>query len=211
MVRDSDPGPLLRSRFAGTNCATISHSSGRQRQQAREVTRLERQERQHRIVSLLQDQDEPLRGDDLARQLQVTRQVVVHEIALLRAAGIPIRSTPRGYVLERNARDLHTQTVIAVRHTPAQTASELYTLVDHGLVVENVIVEHPLYGELRGALQIRSRLDVDDFLAQLAAGRAALLSTLTDGYHLHTVSYFRMDSLTKAIEALRRQSIDVRA
>ncbi len=170
---------------------------------------VERQERQHLILSILKSQDQPVRGDDLARQLRVTRQVVVHEVALLRAAGTPIRSTPRGYVLERTGRLSHRQTVIAVRHTPSQTAQELYTLVDHGLVVDNVIVEHPLYGELRGALQLRSRLDVDDFLAQLAAGRATLLSTLTDGYHLHTVSYSRVDSLTKAIEALRRLSIEV--
>lgn len=189
--------------------ATMRSSGGLERRTILGGRSVERQERQHLIISILNDQDEPLRGDDLARQLRVTRQVVVHEIALLRAAGTPIRSTPRGYVLERTSRESYTETVIAVRHTPAQTAQELYTLVDHGLVVDNVIVEHPLYGELRGALQLRSRLDVDDFLTQLAAGGAALLSTLTDGYHLHTVSYARADSLTKAIEALRRHSIDV--
>lgn len=170
---------------------------------------MDRQERQHQIMAILKHQREPLRGDDLARQLEVTRQVVVHEIALLRAQGMAIQSTPRGYVLERLAGDRQTQTVMAVRHTPAQTADELYTLVDHGLVVQNVIVEHPVYGELRGALQLRSRLDVDDFLTQLATGGVALLSTLTDGYHLHTVSYSRADSLMKAIAALRHRGIDV--
>ena len=170
---------------------------------------VERPERQRLILSILMTENQPVRGEDLAEQLHVTRQVVVHEMALLRAAGTPIRSTPRGYVLERGGDAGRQHTVIAVRHTPAQTAAELYTLVDHGLVVENVIVEHPLYGELRGSLQLRSRLDVDDFLAQLVSDKARLLSTLTDGYHLHTVSYVRGDSLTKAVAALRGHSIEV--
>ncbi len=168
----------------------------------------DRQSRQEQLLTLLRESGEPLRGEDLALVCGVTRQIIVHEIALLRAAGIPIVSTPRGYRLERTAA-AHQQTVIAVRHRPEQTAAELYTLVDHGIVVDNVIVDHAVYGELRGNLQLRSRLDVEQFLAQIHEGRAALLSSLTEGYHLHTLTYQRKADLADAIAALRSQSIDV--
>ncbi|PSR21985.1 MAG: transcription repressor NadR [Sulfobacillus acidophilus] len=169
----------------------------------------ERQERQERILQQLASQEAPLRGEDLARQLGVTRQVVVHEIALLRAAGSPIVSTPRGYYLRPIRHEVANKTVIAVRHQPEQTRDELYALVDHGLVVENVLVEHPVYGELSGGLHLRSRFDVDQFLEQVESERAMLLSTLTQGYHLHTVRYPDAQALSAAVAALRNQAIEV--
>ncbi len=150
-----------------------------------------------------------MRGEDLARQLGVTRQVVVHEIALLRAGGVNIISTPRGYYLHQSRGEMDRQTVIAVRHQPDQTRDELYALIDHGLVVENVLVEHPVYGELIGGLHLRSRFDVDQFLDQVAQEHATLLSTLTQGYHLHTVRYPDAQALLAAIAALRDHLIEV--
>ncbi|NMP24784.1 transcription repressor NadR [Sulfobacillus harzensis] len=170
---------------------------------------MNRQERQALIVSLLRSATEPMRGEDLADQAQVTRQVVVHEIALLRAAGVPILSTPRGYRLSSLDYPSRERTIIAVRHTPEQTAEELYTLVDHGLAVHSVIVAHPIYGHLEGSLEIRSRIDVASFLQQVEADQASLLSSLTDGYHMHTVSFQRSKDLELARQALRRAGIAV--
>lgn len=150
---------------------------------------------------MLQESRDPQKGDDIAQALQVTRQVVVHEIALMRAAGLAIISTPRGYAMYAEPHASH-RTVISVRHRPEETADELYTLVDAGITVENVVVDHPLYGELRGSLNLKSRLDVDLFLEQVRTGRAALLSSLTDGYHLHTVSYSRPEVLPYALTQL---------
>lgn len=169
---------------------------------------MNRQQRQERIAAMLQDSRQPWRGEDIAQALDVTRQVVVHEIALLRASGLPIVSTPRGYVIYGD-QPSPLRTVISVRHTADQTAEELYTLVDAGVTIENVIVEHPLYGELKGSLNLRSRLDVDTFLADVHAGGASLLSSLTDGHHLHTVSYPRVESLTYAVARLRERDITV--
>ena len=165
-------------------------------------------ERRRRLIKELQAHPDPIRGEDLARLLGVTRQVVVHEVALLRAAGIAVESTPRGYYLPSDQGPPH-RTVLAVRHEPSQTHDELYAMVDHGLTVENVAVEHPVYGVLEGGLHLRSRSDVDQFLQAVRDHDAGLLSVLTQGCHLHTVSYYNSRDLDAAVEALRAKSIEV--
>ena len=84
--------------------------------------------------------------------------------------------------------------ILACRHAPERTEEELQILVDHGVKILDVIVEHPLYGELRGSLMIESRADVQDFLGQVSASRASLLSSLTGGVHLHTVEASRPET-----------------
>ena len=118
-------------------------------------------------------------------RFSVSRQIIVGDIALLRAGGAEISATPRGYVLPR-ATDGITRT-IACRHTLEQTGTELDILVDNGCTVLDVIVEHPVYGQLTGQLQISSRYDVEQFLARVQAHDAAPLSMLTGGIHLHTL------------------------
>lgn len=166
--------------------------------------------RQQRLMKLLQDGRDPITGTRLAEACAVTRQVVVHDIALLRAAGIDILSTPRGYWLQTpdnaEARPTH---ILSVCHDPSLTAAELLTLVDYGLSVLDVIVEHPLYGELHGSLLLSSRKDVEWFMQQCATSDATLLSSLTDGHHLHTVAYPSTQRLKEAIAQLRREGIEV--
>jgi transcriptional regulator of NAD metabolism len=142
-------------------------------------------ERQTTIRRILEAASNPVPGAWLAEQLGVSRQAIVHDIAVLRAAGAPIEATVRGYVWHRE--EAGVTAVFMVRHRPEDTRDELYALVDAGLLVVDVLVEHPVYGELRGGLNLQSRTDVDEFLAQMEAHRGALLSTLTDGLHWHTV------------------------
>ena len=169
----------------------------------------DREERQAQIISELQASDEPVSGWELAQRHHVTRQVVVHDVALLRATGYPILSTPRGYLLERAEAQLRSGIILSVSHSPQLTGIELYTLVDFGLRVKNVLVEHPLYGELTGSLHLASRRDVDYFLEQVRWQKAALLSTLTDGHHMHTIEYDHAERLHEAIDALRLKGIVV--
>ncbi|MCL6452428.1 MAG: transcription repressor NadR [Alicyclobacillus sp.] len=166
-----------------------------------------RTDRQNRLLEELERADRPLTGAELAERCQVTRQVVVHDIALMRAAGVDIVSTPRGYELRGPERDR--VTVLSVHHPPEATERELMTLVDYGIHVEDVIVEHPVYGELRGALHLGSRRDVELFLRQVAEADALLLSSLTDGFHLHTVRAPDLERLCEAVAALRRAGIQV--
>jgi len=122
----------------------------------------------------------------LAKLFHVSRQIIVGDIALLRAEGHDIIATARGYM----SKDPHVEAyrkTIACKHSPDQTTTELYLLVDLGIVVEDVIIEHDVYGEMRGTLGLASRLDVDDFMDKLYQSQSKLLSELTDGIHLHTI------------------------
>lgn len=166
----------------------------------------ERTTRLERLSALLRESLEPVPGAEAAQRLGVTRQIIVHDVALLRAAGAPITSTPRGYRWSSPTTGLH-RTVLSVRHEAARTRAELYALVDAGLTVEDVQVEHPVYGILTGSLQLFSRRDVDLFLEQVKRSRAPLLSSLTGGQHFHTVSYRRTEDLESAMAGLRAAGV----
>jgi uncharacterized protein len=167
----------------------------------------EKDERQTQLLMRLRTQKGAVTGSDLATLCQVTRQVVVHDIAILRAAGYPILSTPRGYLLDELV-STHKRAILSVCHPPSQAAEELYCLVDCGVHVLDVVVEHPLYGELKGGLHLSSRRDIDFFLKQIQPG-VGLLSSLTDGHHLHTVEYSELAALEEAIQKLRALGITV--
>ncbi len=111
-------------------------------------------------------------------------------------------ATPRGYRLPKGAGRRH-RAILASRHAPERTEEELQILVDHGVKILDVMVEHPLYGELRGSLMIESRADVQDFLGQVSASHASLLSSLTGGVHLHTIEASRPEMISRAKARLR--------
>jgi transcriptional regulator of NAD metabolism len=163
-------------------------------------------DRRDRILELIGSASAPITGTELAAQLGVSRQIIVQDMAILRARGADIVATPRGYVPggAPARRGLHRE-VLAVQHTREQIELELTTLVDLGLRVLDVIVEHPVYGELRGSLLIESRADVRAFMQQLAT--AEPLSALTRGVHLHTVESSRPGAIDEARQALREVGI----
>lgn len=162
---------------------------------------MEAASRRQAILDRLHSADRPVSASALAAGLNVSRQIIVGDIALLRAGGAEISATPRGYVLPR-VTDGITRT-IACRHTLAQTGQELDILVDNGCTVLDVIVEHPVYGQLTGQLQISSRYDVEQFLARIRDSDAAPLSMLTGGLHLHTLCCPNEDAYTRACAALK--------
>ena len=123
------------------------------------------EERRETILKLLRQSAQPVSASTLAGQLSVSRQIIVGDIALLRAGGADILATPRGYCLQNAAAAGLTRRV-AVRHDEAGMEAELNTMVDNGCTVVDVIVEHPLYGQLTGPLQLSSRYDVAQFIAR---------------------------------------------
>jgi transcriptional regulator of NAD metabolism len=153
--------------------------------------------RRREMLLWMRERDAPIHGSNLARRFHVSRQCVVQDIAVLRAGGEDILATPRGYRLPRpSTKGL--RSVIACRHTPEETQEELEILVDHGVKILDVVVEHPIYGELRGALMIESRADLQDFIDRVRAKKATLLSSLTDGIHLHTLEASREELIARA-------------
>ena len=159
------------------------------------------QQRRTEIQSRLRDAQTPLSATALANDLGVSRQVIVGDVALLRASGVDIQATPRGYVL--GAERAGVTAVLACVHTAGDMGRELTAMVDQGAEVVDVIVEHPVYGQLTGQLRLRSRYDVSQFLTK--AEGAAPLSALTDGIHLHTVRCPDETALQRVVAALREE------
>ena len=144
--------------------------------------------RRERILEMIRAQQLPLSATNLAQTLNVSRQVIVGDVALLRSQGCEIIATARGYVIPRFKETGQYLGKIACQHTPKKMTDELYTIVDSGAVVVNVIVEHELYGEITGCLNLMSRDDIDLFSEKVKSSKDRLLSELTMGIHLHTVA-----------------------
>ncbi|MGM9618695.1 MAG: transcription repressor NadR [Oscillospiraceae bacterium] len=142
-------------------------------------------QRRDAILSALQSERQPLSASTLAQRFSVTRQVIVGDIALLRASGSRISATPRGYVLERSQSGFTRQ--LACRHSATDTEAELNAMVDCGCTVVDVTVEHAVYGQLTAPLQLSSRYDVAQYISRMSGTKALPLSALTEGVHLHTV------------------------
>jgi len=145
------------------------------------MTAIERRNAIYQVLSA----DTPISATALAGRFGVTRQVVVGDIALLRAEGRSVIATPRGYIIPVPDGFLRT---IACVHNAAQTRDELNAMVDCGCTVIDVVVEHPVYGQLTAPLAISSRYDVEQFIEKMASASASPLSALTEGIHLHTLS-----------------------
>ena len=146
------------------------------------MTAIERRNAIYQVLSA----DTPISATALAGRFGVTRQVVVGDIALLRAEGRSVIATPRGYIIPVPDGFLRT---IACVHNAAQTRDELNAMVDCGCTVIDVVVEHPVYGQLTAPLAISSRYDVEQFIEKMASASASPLSALTEGIHLHTLSF----------------------
>jgi hypothetical protein len=144
-------------------------------------------QRREAIRRRLAEAKAPLSASALATELGVSRQIVVGDVALLRAAGAAIDATPRGYVLHATAPQGYVGMLACVHNTSQEMREEMYAVVDNGGVVADVIVENALYGELRGNLNAASRYDVDEFLRHASESPESLLSRMTGGVHLHTL------------------------
>ena len=142
-------------------------------------------QRRSAIYEQLTHADAPISATALAQQFSVTRQVVVGDIALLRAEGHSITATPRGYMIPA---ETGLRRTIACHHSGADTQRELFAMVDCGCTVLDVIVEHPVYGQLTAPLALSSRYDVEQFIRRMADSHAQPISALTGGVHLHTLS-----------------------
>lgn len=145
-------------------------------------------QRRERIAALL-DSQAPITGTELARRLGVSRQIIVQDVALMRAENKNILSTNKGYLLYDRANFRGScWRVFHVRHTTQQVLDELTTIVELGGQVLDVSVEHELYGQIRVDLIITTRSDAEEFAGRLAASSGAPLKALTQDDHYHTVT-----------------------
>ncbi len=167
-------------------------------------------DRRKKISEVLKDADRPVSASSLAEQFGVSRQIIVGDIAILRASGEPIVSTPRGYLVEDKGNDEQHpyEGVIAVRHTADKLAEELYTIVDFGGTIINVTIDHPLYGMMVGRMDVTSRYEADRFIKKCEAfDNSSLLSRLTDGIHIHTIGTRDKETFDLIREVLAQKGI----
>lgn len=152
--------------------------------------------RRENIVDILSKDKKPIKGIELAETFNVTRQIIVKDIAILRAKGVNIVATPEGYVINIENNEKRIKTIIAVSHNNEEMIEELQVVVKYGGIIEDVIVEHPLYGEIRANLRIRNLNDLNNFKSSFKNNKAKPLSQLTDGVHLHTISVDSEENLS---------------
>ncbi|WP_421380154.1 transcription repressor NadR [Bacillus salacetis] len=162
------------------------------------------EERRNLILAKLRDEGIPITGGDLAKFTNVSRQVIVSDITLLKAREEPIIATSQGYLyLQPKQSEGLVEKTIACRHTPDRTEEELNLLVDHGILVKDVRIEHKVYGDLTASIMVSNRLEVKQFMNKIKETNASYLSELTDGIHLHTISAPNEKVMADAERALK--------
>lgn len=160
--------------------------------------------RREELVKILRGSSEPLSGGKLGELFGVSRQVIVQDIALIRAQGLDVIATARGYLLYRNEQK-NKQRVLLVRHQYDEIGDELNIIVDHGGVVRNVLIEHPIYGEMTGNMMLKTRRDVTQFIESITEFDTYPLMNLTHGLHMHTIEAASEDILDEIEEALGKK------
>ena len=164
--------------------------------------------RREKIIDIITKSKTPLTGNELANLLNVTRQVVVQDVALLRASRIPIIATPSGYMMIDSIATTRSLKVFTCRHkTLEQAETELMIIVENGGKVRDVIIEHPIYGEISGTLMINTPQAVKFLIERLKRKDSLMLSSTTDGIHMHTVEAASEEALAKIEDKLHDAGI----
>lgn len=157
-------------------------------------------QRREQIVQIIKNSKSPVSGTALASQVNVSRQVIVQDIALIRANGINIFSTNRGYIIQENGK---VSRVFKVVHTDEEVEEELNLFVDLGGYVKDVFVYHKVYNVIKADMNLKSRVDVRKYINDLASGKSSLLKNVTSGYHYHTILADNEETLDMIQEELQ--------
>lgn len=160
------------------------------------------EERRREILKKIQENPNPISGAALAKSFAVSRQVIVQDIALLRAADYDIISTNRGYICKT---PVLASRIFKVNHTDNDIEDELNIIVDFGGIAQDVFVRHRVYGQLRAQLGIRSRKQVRALVEDIGSGKSHPLKNVTSGYHYHTVLADSEDTLDCIEEELKKK------
>ena len=141
-------------------------------------------ERRKGIVNLLLSTKEPISGSELAQKFNISRQIIVQDITVLKGTGYEILSTSKGYIMQKSPL---AERVFKVRHTTEQTEDELSCIINLGGTVVDVFVWHKVYGRIDATLNIFSTMHIKQFLEGVRSGQSTELMHITGGYHYHTV------------------------
>ena len=162
------------------------------------------EERREKLIKILEESTSPVSGTELAGQFEVSRQVIVQDIALLRAVNKNILATNKGYVLFREKEQKNkVQRVVGVCHEDKDILKEFECILDFGARVLDCIVEHEIYGQISVELAIQSMEEAEKFLEQLEKCESKSLNILTGGVHYHTIEAANiriLDAVERALD-----------
>ncbi len=162
------------------------------------------EERRKALIAVLEENERPISGTDLAKRFEVSRQVIVQDIALLRATNKNILSTNKGYILFRETDKAEKfRRIIQVFHKEEDIEKEFQCIVDCGAKVVDVFIEHEIYGQIAVDMLIQNRQDAANFVEQLKSCQSKSLSIVTDGKHYHTIEADKEEYLDSAAAALK--------
>lgn len=164
-------------------------------------------ERRKLILNELKESNKPFTGSELAIKFGVTRQIIVKDIALLRAESNDIIATSSGYIILKSENKYkRLKKVIAVCHDQSKIEEELSIVIKYGGIIEDVIVEHPLYGEIKANLMIKNLNELHKFIERFEKLNAKPLAELTEGVHIHTISADSEENLKLIIKELEKNN-----
>lgn len=163
-------------------------------------------ERRIKILALIQEATTPLNGSVISKQMGVSRQVIVQDIALLRANKHDIISTNRGYLINTPTNEVDTFTrVFKVAHSDDDIAKELLCIINLSGQVLDVFVDHDVYGKISVDLNISTTQDIENFVVSMQDDEVSPLKNITNEHHYHTVKAPTV-KLLDLIEAELRES-----
>ncbi len=160
-------------------------------------------ERRKAIASCLMAQKGAVSGTALAEKFNVSRQIIVQDISVLKASGYDIMSTHSGYVMQKSPL---AERVFKVKHTTDQTEDELSCIVELGGIIADVFVWHKVYGRIEAPLNIFSELQIKQFIDGVRSGKSTELMNITGGYHYHTVRAESEETLDRIFRALSEKN-----
>lgn len=162
--------------------------------------------RRSEILRMLTQSEEYINAAQFAEHFGVTRQIIVSDVALLRANGHPIQATRKGYRLENRVPEENLCSIVC-RHRNDQVLDEFFTVVDNGGSIASVVIEHPIYGQLSADLNICSRYDAHEFVQRQQETNASQLSDLTGGLHIHMIRVPDEETYRRIIKGLKELDI----
>ncbi len=165
------------------------------------------EERRKYIVDKIKSSEKPISGTKLAELCEVSRQVIVQDVALIRASGYDIMSTNRGYIIQEQQSFRRT---FKVQHTEDQVEDEMNSIVDLGGKLINVCVNHRVYGRMEAELNVGSRRKVAEFMDDIRNGKSSPLMKITSNYHYHTVEAESEEILDEIEQMLDKKGILIR-
>ena len=160
------------------------------------------EKRREEILSFIGNAENPIPASVLAERFAVSRQVIVQDIAIIRANGYDVTATNRGYVLNSK---IQATRVFKCRHSFEEIVDEGALIIEAGGKVEDVFVNHRVYGRISSRLDLINRTHVEALYRSLVSGASKPLMSVTDGYHYHTVSAEDEATLDGIERALRER------